>query len=270
MDVGLTLGYLSRPIGLRMASPDPAGIAIHAVDHVFSASFLGAVGLTERLEINLALPTVLYQEGAGTADVLGTDERLPRAAVGDVRFGPVLALLSREHDEDGTALAGRLELSLPTGDDDAFVSARSTVFSPSLSLEQRLDRFCWSAEAGGRIRTASQLADARIGTQVLAALGASVDILDDAWLSAALEAIALFTVDPQGAAEGTDRATSAEDDRATHLIPAEWLLSVRSAGLADGRLATSLGGGGPIPTGPEPAVTTPLFRLMAAVHYTVD
>ena len=50
-------------------------------------------------------------------------------------------------------------------------------------------------------------------------------------------------------------------------IPAEWLLSVRSAGLLDGHLRTQLGGGSFIPTGSSVPVTTPAFRALLSLQY---
>src|SRR5687767_7871193 len=40
----LVVSYLSRPIGLRVASPDPEGTVIYAIDDVVDATFLWALG----------------------------------------------------------------------------------------------------------------------------------------------------------------------------------------------------------------------------------
>src|SRR4051812_15942828 len=51
---GLVGTYLARPIGLGVASPDPAGARVFVVDHLVDASLLFALGITNRLELTMA------------------------------------------------------------------------------------------------------------------------------------------------------------------------------------------------------------------------
>src|SRR4051812_14139376 len=59
---GLIGSYLSQPIGLKVASPDPAASTIFAVDKAFDATLLFALGVTDRLELTIAAPATLYQD----------------------------------------------------------------------------------------------------------------------------------------------------------------------------------------------------------------
>lgn len=265
---GLVLTLLSRPIVLRVASPDPEGTDIYAVDDRLAGTFQATVGVADGLQLTLAMPLVLYQNGATIADVIGSSDFLPRSAMGDVRFGAAVRLLERAAGEDGVALASRFELSLPTGDEEAFVTSGSPVWAPGASLDHRIGRFSWGVDLSGRIAKERELGGATLGSQLGTALGAQLDILADGWLSAGLEAFALFTLAEQSDLVW-DEATlsrSREDNAALH-APAEWLLSVRTAGLLDGQLVLALAGGSFIPTGSESPVTAPRFRFALSAQY---
>jgi OmpA-OmpF porin, OOP family len=268
VQLGLELSYLSRPIGLRVSSPDPAGTTSYAVDDVLDSTFLLALGVTERLQLSVAVPVVLFQTGSGVSSVTGSSDTLPRSAVGDLRFGVGVALLPRPAAEDGFALTGHFELGTPTGDRSAFITSGTAVYLPGLALQHRIGRFEWGVDAGARIRGSRVLAGASIGSQLSAAAGASVDILADGWLSANLETSWLFTLDEQQRLAWSSAASARvpEPTGVPH-IPAEWLLGVRSAGLLDEQLQLSLGGGSFIPTAADSAVTVPRFRFLFGVRY---
>jgi hypothetical protein len=266
---GLQLGYIHRPIGLEVASTDPDGTTIYAVEHVFGATLMTAFGVTDRFQVQLTAPFVLFQDGATKADIIGSDDFLPRSAVGDFRFGATLSLLPRGPDEDGPGLAARFEMSAPTGLKEAFVSSPSAAYAPGVSFDYRVGRFFVGADAGARVRSETEIAGTIVGSQISGALGLGVEVLDDGWLSFQGEAFALFTL-IRGTEDVIDEeGESIERARQAH-IPAEWLLSARTAGALDGRLRVTAGGGSFIPTGDELLVTTPAFRVLAALHYLHD
>jgi len=261
---GLGLSYLSRPIGLRVGSADPDGTTVFAVDNAINATFLWSLGITDRLDLTLAAPVTLFQDGAGLTSVLGGDAQLPRAGIRDVRFGLNLALLQRPRSgpDDGLALLGRFTFALPTGVKDGFAGSRTVTWAPSLLASYRWSRLTFAAEAGARIRGAAGLADTQVGTQVQASLGASVDILPR-YLSASAEAFALIGLDDQPAP-----ARLRDDfDAGPRLAPAEWIVSLTSAPFLAGDISASIGGGGPIPLADQSAVTNPRFRFNLSVRY---
>ncbi|MBI4701460.1 MAG: hypothetical protein HY744_09920 [Deltaproteobacteria bacterium] len=268
---GLVGSYILRPIGLRVASADPDGTVVRVVDNSVRATLLTALGVVPRLQVTLALPAILYQDGAGTGGVVGTPAGLPRSAAGDLRFGCALSLLGRPAEHDGPALSGRFELGVPSGDAEAFASAATATFVPGVSFDYRLGRLGLGADAGARVRGTSELAGARIGSQLWAALGAGYDLLDRRRLAVGVEAYALLGLAAQQH-RARDPLTLApvEEPSGTLHAPAEWLLSVRSAALLGGRLTAALSGGSFIPTGSESPVTVPRLRLMAALHYVLD
>ncbi len=267
---GLVSTFLHRPVGLRVPSPDPDGTTIYAVEHVLGTSLLCALGLTERLQVSLSQPFVLYQEGAGKADVVGSDDPLPRSAVGDLRFGTAVSLLQRGPQDDGPGLSARFEMTAPTGQDNAFVSSPSAVYAPGASLDYHIGDFALGLDVGARFRRPVDFANIQIGNQISAGLGVGYEVLDDGWLSVNLEAFALFTLAEQIKLVHDPYELTATEEPGDPHIPAEWLLSVRTAALLDGRLRASLGGGSFIPTGSTSAVTTPAFRAVMALHFAPD
>jgi len=255
---GLVTSFLHRPIGLTVPSPDPAGTTIFAVENLLVANFLMALGAGDLVQLTAGVPVVLFQEGAGKADIVGSDGGLVRSTVGDFRFGSGLALLRRPPGASGAALAMRFEMAVPTGDTEAFAGHPSAVYAPAATFDHRIGPFLWGLELGARLRADTQLATTKIGPQITSALGISYDILDEQWLTASAEAFGLFTL--------VNQLDAAGEPAAPHL-PAEWLVSLQTGHFAGQRLRISLGGGGAIPlTSPAP-VTMPAMRLAAALHY---
>jgi hypothetical protein len=154
-------------------------------------------------------------------------------------------------------LAARLELSAPTGDRDQFAGERSGVFAPSIAADVRFDRFYAAAEVGARVRPTTQLVEARVGSQLLAALGVGLDILPNERLSVGLEAWALPALVSQATGPMSASGGAA-------LVPAEWQLSGRTAPFSSHDLSIQLGGGGGI----GDAVTTAHVRFVLSIRWT--
>jgi OOP family OmpA-OmpF porin len=264
---GFHLSYLYRPVGLRVASADPDGTTIYAVEHVLGAAVLAAMGVTDRLQVQLEAPMVLFQDGASKADVVGSDEFLPRSAVGDFRFGTLFSVVPRARDADGFGLAARVEMAVPTGNDDAFAGAPSATYAPGVSGDYRLGRFSVGADLGARLREETSFAGTVIGSEITGALGLGVDALEHGWLRFDAEAFANF-----GLVRGVTEELEPGDDEPTEIprplhIPAEWLVTVSTRGALDGRFRARIGAGSFIPTGDTVPVTTPAFRTVFGVAY---
>ena len=259
---GFVGSYLSQPLGFGVASADPAGSTIFAVSDRVDATFLFALGVTDRLELTIAAPSTLYQSGAGLSDIVQGGGALPRSAVRDFRFGFALALLARPRTGElrGPALTLRGEVGAPVGSRAAFTGGLAATLAPSIVFDYRIGRVVIAAEALARVRPEAPLATAVIGTQVGGALGVSVDAIRGHWLTVAAEAFALPTIAKQGVDPRDAGATS------RLLAPAEWIASISTARLLGGDLVLSLGGGGPIPITPH-AATSPRYRLDAAIRY---
>ncbi len=272
---GLMATYQSRPVNLEIASPGASGSKQYAVDNQVTGNFLFAYGVTDRLQLDFALPVTFIQTGAGVSPLSGGED-LRDTAVRDLRFGLAYALVPRERvapseaaAQGGTgnlwSLAARMTISAPTGDGDQFAGERTAVFAPNIAGDLRVNRFFFGLDVGARLRPVTEFAGARVGTQLTTGLGAGVDVLPKDLLSFTAEARAYVNF-----AEQHDTAQSAfgiTSEGNNHFItPAEWMVAVRSAPFLAGDVTFFAGGGGPIPIG-DPAITVPRFRFLLGATY---
>ncbi len=265
---GLFATYLSRPITLHLPSPGPGGSSQYAVNDQVNGTFLWAYGVTDRLELDVALPVTFGQGGAGTEPITG-GAGLQDTALRDLRFGAAYAIVPRarrDAERQSTwSLTGRFETSAPTGDEDQFAGERSAVFLPSVAADARYRRIFVGAEVGARLRPTAELAGARVGSQLLFALGAGYDILPRRdLLGIMLEARALPTLSEQHDLNPTAQGLVSTPN-GKHIVPAEWTLAARTAPIAGGDFVLHAGGGGPLTT--DAPITSPRFRFMLGVRY---
>jgi hypothetical protein len=270
LSFGLVTSYLSRPIVLHLATPGGTSpLDIRAVDDQVNTTFAWSYGVSDRLELDLAIPLTLGQSGLGLSPVTG-GFGLHDTATRDMRFGTTYKLVVQARDTLARpldwGLAARFEVSAPTGDDDQFSGEHVGVLVPGLSSDVRYDRFFGGAEVGARIRPTTELLGARIGTQLVAALGVGADLLPRELLSVTVEAWALPTLAEQAdvVLQG-NRYISTPNGQ--HITPAEWQLSARSAPIHGGDLAFQLSGGGGIPLDSGSAITVPRFRFTLGVRW---
>ncbi len=272
---GLLSTYQSRPILLQVASPGPGGSEQYVVNHQITGNFLFGYGVTDRLQLDFALPVTFIQTGAGVSPLSGGED-LRDTAVRDLRFGFAYALVPRLRISPSEAaarggvgnlwsLAARMTLSAPTGDRDQFAGERTAVFAPNVAGDLRVDRFFAGIDLGARLRPIAEFAGARVGSQLTTGLGVGVDVLPRELLSITAEARGYVNF-----AEQHDTALSAfaTTSRANGkiIVPAEWMLAARSAPILAGDVTFFAGGGGPIPTG-DGAITVPRFRFLLGATY---
>ena len=137
---GLLATYQSRPVLLRVATPGPGGSNQYVVDDQVTGNFLFAYGVTERLQLDFALPVTFIQTGAGISPLSGGED-LRDTAVRDLRFGFAYALVPRERIAPAAAgaregagnlwaLAARMTISAPTGDSGLPSAPRPPMLAP--------------------------------------------------------------------------------------------------------------------------------------------
>ncbi|MGH7294077.1 MAG: hypothetical protein ACRELB_04045 [Polyangiaceae bacterium] len=271
---GLVTTYLNDPIVLRTFVGPPGTTAASADQNVVkdqvNGSFLWSYGVTSRLQLDLTLPVTFGQSGGGLAAVTGGDG-LKDTAIRDLRFGFAYVLLAHPRVADaamptGFGLAGRLEMSAPSGDAEQFAGERSAVFVPSLAADWRAGRFIVGAEVGARLRPTTESVGARVGSQLVTALGVGYDLLARReLLTATLEAWALPTFAEQHDLVSSNGSTLSVPDGKS-IAPAEWQLSVRTAPVHDGDLSIQAGGGTELPfTGN--VITQPHFRFTLGIRW---
>jgi hypothetical protein len=263
---GLVTSYLSRPVALQVPAPGQPGSTQYVINDQANGTFLFSYGATNRLELDFALPLTFGQGGAGLQPITGGPS-LHDTAERDLRFGVAYALVphlrlepdpptaSSHGPGDAFGLVARFEMSAPSGDRSQFAGDRTAVYVPSLAADVRAGPLFFGGEVGARLRPVTELAGARLGTQLIAMLGAGVDILPHELLSATLEAWVLPTLVSQGPGAGDP------------LIPSEWQLAARTSPLRSSDIAIQLGGGSAIPFGGESEITRPRMRFTLSVRW---
>lgn len=275
---GLVATYLSRPVVIRVASPGPGGTDQFVVDNQVTGNFLFAYGVTDRLQLDFALPVTFIQSGAGTSPITG-GAQLHDTAVRDLRFGFAYALVPRARvspydgeasgDKSGAghgwAVTSRFTVAAPTGDSTDFAGERTAVYAPGIAADYRYKKLFAGLEVGARLRPVTEFAGARVGSQLVTAAGVGFDILDRELLSVMLEGRSYLNFAEQ---HDTAQSTFGISSRANgkSITPAEWMLAVRTAPLLAGDVAFFGGGGGPIPIG-DAAITVPRFRFILGAVY---
>jgi OOP family OmpA-OmpF porin len=274
---GLVTTYLSRPIVIHTPSPGPGGTDQYAINDQVNGNFLWAYGVTDRLELDVILPITFGQGGTGVIPITG-GTGLQDTAMRDLRLGIAYAIVPRlrvapDLPEDSIlarrsafGLTARMEVSAPTGDRAQFAGERSAVLVPSVAGDYRRGRWFVGGEVGFRVRPTTELVGARIGTQAMFGVGLGYDILARELLTVVGEARALPTFAEQHDATVTTQGLVSTPN-GSHITPAEWSVSLRTAPLAGGDLAFQLGGGGGIPLGRDTAPTTPRFRFTLGIRY---
>ncbi len=144
------------------------------VSHRLSLDLLGTMGLLRWLEAQVALPVTLYQSGD---DDLPTGE-LTTAGLRDLRLSVKASILSVARRQP-FGLGLRLDLSLPTGDPDAFLGDGSVTFAPTLVID-RTFAWLWGVSFLGsiapRIRSDAQVGSVELASELDYRLGAAMGL----------------------------------------------------------------------------------------------
>ncbi len=150
-NVGAIASYAYRLVTLEDANGDRVSIP---VEHQLSLDYVASLGIGDRLAVNIALPSVLYQNGDDTSSTLA-DGALPQTALGDAAFGAKATMIPTS-GLGGFGLAALGRVSAPTGDSRSYVADGSVTGELRLLGELRLIALALQATAGARIRGEEQ------------------------------------------------------------------------------------------------------------------
>lgn len=264
----LGTGFALRPVLLSAPSPDPEGREIHVVNATTTVTFGVGFGLGHGLGVNAEFGFVPYQEGTGVEGVTAqTAPPLQSAAVRDPRISASFTLLGRSESEP-VALAARVGIAPPLGDEALLAGSSGTTFIPGLVFEAEAERFVFGSDASLRLRRAVDFGTVRKGSEAVLGVGAAYAVSTSPHLGVGLEA--WFRPGLAGKPEGA--AQDALD------FPAEWLASTTFAWDPNGgfSLAAAGGTGLPLSKGPSSSgsiesfagVTAPAFRALLALRFT--
>src|SRR5688572_13910943 len=142
----IATGFALRPVVLSVPSPDPEGRQIHVVNATSTVTLGVGFGLGHGLGVNAEFGFVPYQDGTGVEGVTAqTAPPLESAAVRDPRIGMSFAFLGR-NERDPVALAARLAVAPPLGDEALLAGASGMTVLPGLVVEAEADRFVFGSE----------------------------------------------------------------------------------------------------------------------------
>ena len=179
MNLGVSLNLVSDPLVLR--DPDTGDAIMNGVvvSDRRGAYLTAGVGLFGRLEVGIALPMVLSQDGQG--NLLENSPDLNSASLGDVRLTAKAALWRKGN----MRLAAALAASLPAGNSDELYGEQGVSAAPQLIAGWQRGRASIALNLGAHFRETTVESDLAIGDELTAGAGAQVELLHRrAWLLA--------------------------------------------------------------------------------------
>lgn len=272
LGVGIMTTYLSGPLTLVVPTASPTPNKVTAVGHLFDATVLAWMGVTPGFEIGVAVPFTAYRDGLGISPLTSEHSAsLPAFGLRDIRLGATYALVDTGRPDDGARfrLAGRLELSLPTGHREAFATNGGLVAVPTLTSSVELGRIFFQGGVGARLRGTEDLVGMRVGPQAWVGLGGGLSFDRANHYQVAVEAFMLPTLSSQGVSTPATipGATRRGEGDAGALIPSEWLASFRIVLPIEARsISVLVGAGGPIQWGSQTALL-PEARFALGLRY---
>ncbi len=235
INLGVGFGVATDPLVLRDPDTGEALMNGDVVSRRIGAYLSGGVGLWDFLEVGIAVPIVLNQQGQGLSS-----NRLESTSIGDLRSDFKLQILNRS----GFAVAGFAALTAPLGDANAFIGSRGMTVAPALLVSARRGRFLIAANLGVVVRRKSTVNGLLIDDEATAGIGTSFEIWGDkAWLV------------------GEAYAKQSLHQRSAESTPSEALFGTRLALYGPWQVQTAAG------FGIGKGYGTPAFRGLLELHY---
>jgi OOP family OmpA-OmpF porin len=149
-NAALVGSYANRLVVLR----DDAGNQVAVpVRHQLSLDYLFGLGLGDRIELGVALPSTVYQRGTNISHRVSDATTLPKSALGDVRLSAKAVVLP-PGELGGFSLAALARVTLPTGDPTSYISEGSATGELRALSELNLVALGLRATAGVKVRGA--------------------------------------------------------------------------------------------------------------------
>ena len=171
-NIGLFLDYQNDPLHYKDAETDE--VVRYVIRHQVSAQLMGAIGLTQWLDIGLVLPVVGFQSGDGLVG-----QPTPSAfSIGDLRLTPRLRFLSTKWDGGRFDLAFIPEVTAPTGQlVDPYTGEKGFSVTPMLAGSVAQGPLGLSVNAGWRIRAKSNLGASQKADDIILRAGVWADVV---------------------------------------------------------------------------------------------
>lgn len=258
--VGVFFHYNKAPLVLAPVggSADDDG-GQYVIDNQLKAELLASVGLFDRLELGLALPIVLWQDGDDLAIFNRPGESVQSLVLADARIVPKLVLLDANQPwTRGFGVALMLPIYLPLGDDTSFQSDATVRVEPRLALgwQHQTGVSLWGNAGVQLLRAQEGARNFAPGNTLRWALGGQVpvgvehvSVIGSIFGSYGLEDARAFTGSPKSGE--LDKDSPVEFDAGVQLaLPAS--------------LIAQVGAG----AGLNSAIGSPALRIFASLNYT--
>jgi outer membrane protein OmpA-like peptidoglycan-associated protein len=172
LNLGFFLHYSYRPLVLRNSDGE---ILRSLVDDRLAASFVISMGMFDWLTVGVEVPATFWQAGANL-DADGVDQGLAGAGLGDIRVAVKFTALRQEKHHISMALV--VPLTLPSGDDTAFLGSESVTVAPTLALSRSLadGMLLLALNLGSWIQGAATYGDLEIGHEFFYRVGAKLNL----------------------------------------------------------------------------------------------
>lgn len=211
--------YANAPAELVAPGSDPNGRIVPVVRQTTRADLRFAVGIGQNLDLTGALPVAIDQAGSGPdATTTQVPAPLSNSGIGDGRIALRSRLPESLESFDWTL---RLEMTLPTGNERAYLGNRDFTEAVGLNAHWSAGDFAVVTDAGLRVSRPARFGDVNLGTHAFWGLGLDFAPWQDDIVHFAIEAM----VRPMllSAPTLTDSKVHAE-----FVMPTEWLGSVTS------------------------------------------
>jgi len=184
---GVSLDYAHRP--LTLFDRRTGALVADAVNNQTSLNLMGALGLTEVLELGLVLPVVFQPESNSMSGVAAN-----ATGLGDLRFTPKARLWANERVAFGVAAT----LQLPTGGGGGFRGASGVGILPRALVEVNFGSFRALADVGVAFKPTQQLLNITAGNEFIFSAAGEYALTPKWALQASLfGAVGLQKTDPE-------------------------------------------------------------------------
>jgi outer membrane protein OmpA-like peptidoglycan-associated protein len=157
--------YLSEPV-VRGSGDDRTAV----VDQQLAADVSAGIGLTERGQVGLHMPFYLVNDGQFAG------ESFSGATVGDLSVQPKYQLVTDEVSPVG--LSARLDVTVPTGDGEAFVGAPGVEVDPVLIADTSAGDTDFAANVGASLAQGETFKNIDVGSRLTYGLGVEHTFVD--------------------------------------------------------------------------------------------
>lgn len=177
---GLWLNYASRPLLVTLQNEAGVERDLAVVNQQLALHLMAGVGLFGRFQLDFNVPVYAVNEGDSSGLYPNGGGKIIAGGVGgDVSLRLKGNILSSDGADSRFGLAMALEVSLPSGDETAFVGESGPTLLPSVIADFHMGSVLVALNTGVLIRSEEDVRNIKFGPELRYKLGAEWRVLDD-------------------------------------------------------------------------------------------